>query len=174
MLLVVLLIILAIGVVVFKQIGIIGKTYNVSVSPSQLDDWNKYSNTKYGYTIMYPTDIELSYVAPGLGLDVPNEETGEFEIRHPDVKNEEISISAIDYFAPRINMEQWEEINVEINGKSMEAYKSKRVEIDHDKFLFRFRNDSKEIQVDFMLSYKDEPELLDIFYGIIFSFQFEN
>ncbi|MFH1971768.1 MAG: hypothetical protein ABIJ05_05315 [Patescibacteria group bacterium] len=155
---------------IYKNIS----SYRINSSSYKFVDWNNYKNKKYSYSFNYPKDVIINFEknATDFWSKTPDNMLKSAEIKFPGFDNESIYINASDDFAQIVNFDQWQKINVFLNGNKTEAYKNKRVKVDFDKLWFRFTN-RKGITVDFIFNYKGHPENLYKFFGIISSFKFD-
>lgn len=144
-------------------------------TPDPTADWISYINTKYNYSFRYPSGFILETSLPGIApKTTPDENSKYFDLMggklNPD---ENIYVQASDYFAILINTNQWEEPEeVVINNLKAEMYKNKKVDTTDNKILYRFRDQEKEIQVDFILTYLEKSQSIQLFDQILSTFKF--
>jgi hypothetical protein len=141
--------------------------------PDSTTEWKTYKNTFYKYSFKYPNNAQLNASNYGPGFTTLDSENKELTISPIPPNGEYIYVSALGYFAPLIKLSDWEKIDANINGQQIEAYRNKKVNTSINKILYRFKNQEREVQIDFMLNYtSDNSEFIDTFKQIISTFKF--
>lgn len=141
-----------------------------AATPDSISDWKTYENTKYEYSFKYPQGTTLQSTAAGIGIVSPNPDSSEISFGLQNTNQERVQVYAIDYFATLINPNQWDKTEVQINGESVEKYAYKQ---DKNQFLYRFKNQKTETQVDFTYKCSQcESKNSKLFDQILSTFQF--